>query len=137
MTEPSAAPRKLQWGWIGMSIVLYAVLYLVPLMIFTMRSGPLSFIWLFAGVVIVAALAGFLSKGVTSIEPAIAGAVLIFLFFITMIILIPGQIYILGAVIGRVIIMALVFLLSLLGAWMGERAQKLWRTQSTPETQKQ
>ena len=50
-----------------------------------------------------------------------------FLFFGTMALAIPRQVNMIGLTIGGLVIMAGVFLLSLLGAWLGERAQKLWR----------
>jgi hypothetical protein len=128
MPESPTQSKKLQWRWIGISMVLYAVFYLLPLIIFSMKAEMLAFIWLFAGIIIIAAIAGYLSEGVTLVEPAIAGAGLMFLFFLTMILLIPRQINIVNATIGMVILMLGVFLLSLVGAWLGERAQKLWRT---------
>jgi hypothetical protein len=138
MPEPSTPSKKLQWKWIGISMVLYALLYLLPLIIFFSAKAPvLAFIWLFAGVILVAALTGYLSKGITIVEPAIAGAALMFLFFITTIVTIPRQINITGTATAMVVMMAGVFLLSLLGAWLGERAQKLWRKQPTPEAQDQ
>ena len=137
MPESPTQSKKLQWRWIGISMVLYAVFYLLPLIIFAMKAEVLAFVWLFAGVIIIAAIAGYLSEGVTIVEPAIAGAGLMFLFFITMILLIPRQINMAGATIGMVIIMLGVFLLSLLGAWLGERAQKLWKSKPSESAEKQ
>jgi len=135
MSDPSTQSKKLQWKWIGISLVLYAVFYLLPLVILATKAEILSFVWLFAGVIVVGAVSGYFSEGVTILEPAIAGAGLIFLFFGTMILLLPRQINIGGVVLGTVILMISVFLLSLLGAWFGERAQKLWRSKAPVQTQ--
>jgi high-affinity Fe2+/Pb2+ permease len=88
--------------------------------------------WIFGGIIIVAAAAGFLSKGVTIWEPAIAGAGLFLSFFVVMTIyyrVFVNPDYnksenILGILIPTVVI----FVLSLLGAWFGELVQKLWKT---------
>ncbi len=135
MSEPSTPSGKLQWKWIGISLVLYAVFYLLPIIVSATRAEVFAFVWMFAGVIIVAAVTGCLSEGVTILEPAIAGAGLMFLFFITMMVLIPRQINITGAVIGMVILMVGVFALSLLGAWFGERAQQLWRSKPSEKTE--
>ena len=69
--------------------------------------------WLFAGIIIVVAVAGHFSKDVR--EPAIASATLVVLFFIVVGLNMEG------------LALAVVFLsLSLGGAWLGARAQKLW-----------
>lgn len=137
MSEPTTQSKKLQWKWIGISIVLYAVFYLLPLMLFTLGGGVIASIWVFAGIIVVAAVAGYWSEGVTIWEPAIAGAGLMLLFLIAMIAFIPRQISILNATIGMVIVAAMVFLLSLLGAWLGERAQKLWKSKPAEPAQQQ
>ncbi len=134
MSEPSTSAKKLQWKWVGISVVLYAAFYLIPLVIFASLNTALpAAIWIFAGVIIVAAVAGYLSEGVTIVEPAIAGAALMLLFFAAMIISMPRQINVGAASVGMLVIAVGVFLLSLLGAWIGERAQKLWKTPTAPE----
>ncbi len=137
MTEPSIQSKKLQWKWVGITIVLYAVFYLLPLFFLgpMLASKVAEFFfsaWIFAGIIIIAAVAGYLSEGVTIWEPAIAGVGLIFLFFlgITIFFPLPHRERIFQTIIPLVIVMAIVFLLSLLGAWLGERAQKLWKTKS-------
>ena len=137
MSEPTTQSKKLQWKWIGISIVLYALFYLLPLMLAILWSNAIASIWVFAGVIVVGAVAGYWSEGVTIWEPAIAGAGLMLLFLIAMVVFIPRQIDILNATIGMTIVMAGVFLLSLLGAWLGERAQKLWKSKPSESAQKQ
>jgi hypothetical protein len=87
--------------------------------------------WLFAGIIIIGAVTGYLSKGVTLWEPAIAGAGFITLFIIAITILSPpAGLSIFQSVVQLVITLAIFFLFSLIGAWLGERAQKLWKTKS-------
>jgi uncharacterized membrane protein len=137
MPEPSTHSKKLQWKWIGISMVMYALFYLLPLIVLANSVEVLAFVWLFAGIIIVAAVAGFLSKEVTIVEPAIAGAGLMLLFFVGSIIFIPRQINMKAVVFAMVIVSLGVFLLSLLGSWLGERAQKLWKPKSLEEPPKQ
>ena len=140
MSEQSSTTKKLQWKWVGITLLLYVVLYPAPVVIAYYLLAPkvtAIFIgsWSFAGIIIIGAIAGYLSEGVTLWEPAIAGAGLVFLFILGIIIFIPlpQRDRIFHAIILIVIMMAIVFLLSLLGAWLGERAQKLWKTKS-PES---
>jgi hypothetical protein len=137
MPETLATSNKLQWKWVGITLVLYAVFYLFPLFLFgsIIDSGKVTAIlfsaWIFAGIIVIAAVAGYISKGVTLWEPAIAGAGLIFSFFLGIMMFLPNRPRIFETIIPLVVITAIVFLLSLLGAWLGERAQKLWKTKSS------
>ena len=139
MPETLATSNKLQWKWVGITLVLYAVFYLFPLFLFgsIIDSGKVTAIlfsaWIFAGIIVIAAVAGYISKGVTLWEPAIAGAGLIFSFFLGIMMFLPNRPRIFETIIPLVVITAIVFLLSLLGAWLGERAQKFWKTKS-PES---
>jgi hypothetical protein len=139
MPESLTTSKKLQWKWVGITIVLYAVFYLFPLFLFgsIIASSKVTAIlfsgWIFAGIIIIAAVAGYISKGVTLWEPAIAGAGLIFFFFLGIMMFLPNRPRIFETIIPLLIVTAIVFLLSLLGAWLGERAQKLWKTKS-PES---
>lgn len=133
MPEPLIPSNKLQWKWVGITLVLYAVFYLLPLLFLSRTSDFLTGVWVFAGVIIIAAIAGYLSEGVTIWEPAIAGAGLLFLFFLGMIILFPPKGRIFQAIIPIIFTLVSIFLLSLFGAWLGERAQILWKKKS-PET---
>ena len=46
-------------------MVLYALFYLLPLLIFAAKAEMFAFIWLFAGIIVISAIAGYLSEGVT------------------------------------------------------------------------
>ncbi len=139
MTELLIPSGKLQWTWVGITFVLYVVLYLVPLVLTTEIFPDLFIIpgiWTFGGIVIVAAVAGYLSEGVTIWEPAIAAAGLVILFlaytaFITFPTAFRGAFF--RGVIFIVVPAAVVFTLSLTGAWMGERAQRYWKERSHQE----
>jgi hypothetical protein len=137
MAESSTQSKKLQWKWVGISFLMYVVFYLLPLVIlgkvFGINNQALFGIWVFGGVIIVAAVAGYLSEGVTIWEPAIAGAGLVFLWVIFILLFVHRHYSISRDIVPLLIAISIVFLLSLLGAWFGERAQKLWKTK-TPES---
>ncbi|MGH2568004.1 MAG: hypothetical protein ACRDGA_06660 [Bacteroidota bacterium] len=136
MAEPSTQPSRLQWNWVAITLVLYLLFYLLPLYLAS-RVFPHNLaipgVWIFAGVIIIAALAGYLSKGVTIWEPAIAGAGLVLLFIgYHFLFVFPMSSMPTGAILGGLILpTVIVFGLSILGAWLGERAQKVLKSQST------
>jgi hypothetical protein len=122
---------------------MYIVFYLLPIFVAgNLFKDKIAFqfvgAWIFGGIIIVAAAAGFLSKGVTIWEPAIAGAGLFLSFFVVMTIyyrVFVNPDYnksenILGILIPTVVI----FVLSLFGAWFGELVQKLWKTKPPEST---
>jgi hypothetical protein len=136
MTESSIQSKKLQWKWVGITFVMYLLFYLLPLILVDFFSAKTAFVligcWIFGGIIIVAAVAGYLSEGVTIWEPAIAGAGLVLILFITLAMYFhihsrPG-ITLFGEIAGILVPAIIVFLLSLFGAWLGERAQQLWKT---------
>jgi peptidoglycan/LPS O-acetylase OafA/YrhL len=123
--------KKLRWKWVGITLFLYTVFYVVPLfMVGDMPPSEVAEIfagvWLFAGIALIAAIAGFLSEGVTIWEPAIAGIALYALCFIAESIL-SAKIALLQHIAPPVVTLAVVFILSLYGAKWGEAAQELWR----------
>jgi hypothetical protein len=136
MAESSIQSKKLQWKWVGISLLMYILLYLLPIVIlgkvFGIDKQVLFSSWVFGGVIIVAALAAYLSEGTTIWEPAIAGTVLGFLWVI-FILLFVRRYSISGDVMQFLTAMSILFLLSLLGAWFGDRAKKLWKTK-TPDS---
>jgi hypothetical protein len=133
MPESLTTSKKLQWKWVGITIVLYAVFYLLPLFLLGDTSPIFTGVWFISGIIIIAAVSGYLSEGVTILEPAIAGAGLVLLFFLGALILNPPRVTIFQLVVPLLMVVVTAFLLSLLGAWLGERAQKLWKTK-TPES---
>lgn len=139
MTELLVPSGKLQWKWVGITFVFYVLFYLLPL-ILTTELFPNTLIipgiWIFGGIIIVAAIAGYISEGVTIWEPAIAAAGLVVLLLgYTALFVFPMAFRgaFLRAIVFVFIPAVVVFVLSLTGAWLGERAQRLWRTK-TPDT---
>jgi len=145
MADSQEQSKKLQWKWVGITFLLYVFFYLLP--IWVAAPGPIGnnvgklaamFIggWSFGGVIIIAAISGYLSKGVTIWEPAIAGAGAVVLWFIAFPIFLaaPMRFSISANIVPIVIAMFVVFLLSLVGAWLGERAQKLWKAKAPEST---
>jgi|WetSurMetagenome_2_1015567.scaffolds.fasta_scaffold705161_1 Na+/citrate or Na+/malate symporter len=139
MTDRFSQHAKLQWKWVGITLAMYFSLYLFPIFIisiFFKNTIAIKLIggWMFGGIIIVAALAGYLSKGITIWEPAIAGTGLILGIFVCVIVytrIINGErLNVVTEFLEILIPTFIVFLLSLLGAWIGERAQKLWKKES-------
>ncbi|HEY6952277.1 MAG TPA: hypothetical protein VI758_07705 [Bacteroidota bacterium] len=132
MAETPAQGKTLQWKWVAISFLSYVVFYLIPILVIGgfLPSRPVSdgaemflYTWLFAGIVIIAAVAAYLSPGVTIVEPAVAGAGLIVTLFAALLIFVWPKWFVSVAAVGMVLTIIVVFLLSLLGAWLGERIQ--------------
>lgn len=139
MAESSPQPKKLQWDWVGITFVMYMICYLLPILVVggvfgnfvvSYKAGIFIGAWSFGGAVILPALAGYISKGITILEPAIAGVGLVVLWFLAYRVFIArySAASVSEDIPSLITIMVIIFALSLLGAWLGERAQKLWRT---------
>jgi hypothetical protein len=140
MAELLVPSGKLQWKWVGVTFVFYLFFYLAPLVI-SIEVFPDEWLfpgmWIFAGIVIVAAAAGFISEGITIWEPAIAAAgltvlFLVYTFFIVFPLAFRGAFF--RGVVFVIIPAAIVFVLSLTGAWLGERAQRHWKDRRSAST---
>ncbi len=141
MTELTKKPGKLEWNWVAITFGMYVVLYLLPILFgfgfFTGRSGGRGMdlflgIWTFAGIIVIAAVCGYLSKGVTIWEPALAGLglatiVLLFLAYKIVFASAAHRMPLFHLVVPALALLGTVFVLSLLGAWLGELAQRLWK----------
>ena len=119
MSETPSTPPKIQWGFLFSSLLMFVFFYLLPVAL-AMDMNPRSTfdrVWSFAGIIIIAAVAGYFSKRVR--EPVIASAILaVSFFFITGMdakASAPGLVF---------------FSLALLGSWWGARAQTLRKKQS-------
>lgn len=139
MEDSSRQSKKLQWEWVGITFAMYVIFYLLPILalggvfgnfVVSYRAGVLIGAWSFGGAVILPAIAGYISKGITILEPAIAGVGLVALWFIAYRVFIArySAAGVSEDIPSLISIMVIIFALSLLGAWLGERAQKLWRT---------
>jgi hypothetical protein len=145
MDGSSSLTKKLEWKWVVITFFLYVVFYLVPILTALGTFWPHDFghiadvflgIWVFGGIIVIAAVAAFISKGITIWEPAIAGGVLvgaifgyaaIRIFYAT----VGIRFSMFRVLLPMLFIVMVVFVLSLLGASLGERAQKLWRSEKS------
>jgi len=142
MADASAQSNKLQWKWVGIAFLLEVVFYLLPILlvsdvfgnsVISIKAEMFIGAWSFGGAILLPAIAGLLSEGITIWEPAIAGVLLVAIWYIAFRLffaryITPG---ISEDVPYLILIMVLIFLLSLLGAWYGERVQKLWGTKTS------
>jgi hypothetical protein len=137
---------KFQWVWVVVTMMMYIVLYLVPLYLFggAFSSGfpahaqrMFSGTWVFAGIIITAGLAGFMSKGVTIWEPVVGS-----IGFIVLAVLMSELARVLRGgtfhlqVRDNVTTLVFFFLLSLLGSWLGELWQKSFLRKKGSSTDK-
>lgn len=137
MDEQTSGLTRLQWKWVAITFVLYLVFYLLPIaaVAYLTRGAESSigtlFIgtWMFGGLIIVAGVAAYVSTGITIFEPAIASATMIILWVIIFSLFVPyARFDVTRDALPALGIICVVFVLSLVGAWLGERAQRLWRT---------
>jgi hypothetical protein len=135
MDTPSQPRQTLQWKWVVLTLLLYILLYFLPLIIASGLTGQLATtlvkVWTFGGVVIVSAIAGYISRGVTIWEPAIASALLLVLIYGGFQVYFASQ----GGILFREVVPFFVYLgaifgLSLLGAGIGEGLQNMIRSGS-------
>ena len=142
MDEQVSSTQKIQWKWVGITLLFYIIFYPTPFFlahyilaskIATLFTG----IWLFAGISLIGIIVGYLSEGVTLWEPAIAAGLFIDLFFIVMVILTkifgggPVRQTFTQSLLQLFGITVFFFVFSLLGAWIGEGLQKLLKAKRT------
>jgi len=97
MDEQSPESNKLQWKWIAITFVMYLVFYLLPLAaVAYLTRGTESAVgnyfigtWMFGGLIIVAAVAAYVSTGITIFEPAIASGTMIVLWVMMFSLFVP------------------------------------------------
>jgi hypothetical protein len=136
MPDMPSAPKQFQWKWVGISLLMYIVFYFFPLTlvpggmlsgtVVTKASAMFIGVWSFAGMIIISAAAGYVSKGVTIKEPAAAAIGLVILSLVAVQIKFNAAIQVTTqGIIGLIIALAVVAGLSLAGAWFGEILQKV------------
>ena len=135
MNEQPNKLKNLQWKWVGITFAFYLIFYCLPIS-FGMRSlqsktspiGPVAIgAWVFAGIIIVAAVARFISKGVTLAVSALACIMMMIFWIIIFSLFVSGRSFdITRDTLPTAAIVLVVFMLSLLDAWLGDRAHKLW-----------
>lgn len=116
---------RFRWKWVWITLGMFALLYILPLAIAAAVPGEMGLRiiggWIFAGVLVVSALAGYFSKDVTIWEPAIAGGFVTLLSYAAMEIVNVLRGFPLRLEIGQLaVLLVAVFGLSLLGAGLGE-----------------
>ena len=141
MNAQATPAKKFQWKWVGISMASYLLFYVLPIAIIVHSYSPgdpsvmvrtVLAVWVFAGIFIIAAIVGYISEGVTLWEPACGAAstiVVVGTYFAIRIL--SSGLYVKMRMfhLSRDMLMAVIifFLFALLGAWFGERAQKLWK----------
>lgn len=140
--EGNLPTGKFQWLWVVITLTMYIVLYLFPLYLFggAFSSGfpahaqrMFSGTWVFAGIIVTAGLAGFMSKGVTIWEPVVGS-----IGFIVLVIVMNELAHVLTGgtfhlqVRDNLTTLVFFFLLSLLGSWLGELWQKILLKKNPP-----
>jgi fatty acid desaturase len=126
MADETRSKRTFQWEWVGIALVMYFVFYFLVLLV--LEGGKWNVvdaarIWTIAGAFLIAAVAGYLSRGVTVWEIALAALI------VTLLIMVANWLQLTSAVplgegIKPIITLVIVFLFSALGAWLGERIQR-------------
>lgn len=131
----------LQWKWVWITLGMFLLLYVLPLLGATTLGGALGHKliggWSFGGVIVISAIAGMLSEGVTIWEPAIAGVLMTILWYGGFEILLATRGLPLKLdVTSLVIVLIAIFGLSLLGAGLGEGIQNLSHQRKQPPKEK-
>lgn len=128
------AGRKFRWNWFGISFAVYLIFYIAPLSFSIGVTDYTSWIqgffstWLFGGVFVIAAVTAYLSQGVTIWEPTLASVAMMVVYTVgvygvrTMMYEDRGYL-VQYSVMDAFWPVVVVFLLALLGAWIGERIQ--------------
>jgi hypothetical protein len=115
---------------------MYIVFYFLPLTlvpggmfsgtVVTKASATFIGVWSFAGMIIISGVAGYVSRGVTIKEPAVAAIGLVILSLIAVQVKFNAAIQVtISGLLGLVIALVVVACLSLVGAWFGEILQKV------------
>src|SRR3989338_3749050 len=142
MESQEATTGSIQWKWVGFSFLMYLLFYLAPIMIIGRATAGTSMFkvaqmitvaWAFGGIIVIAAVAAYFSKGVTLFEPAFAAILLIIVTIVSMLMFtstrwVNQQLF-------RDILLPIVvfFVLALIGAWLGEKLQALKAKKTEPQ----
>jgi hypothetical protein len=133
-TATAGEAPGLQWKWVWITLAMFVVLYFLPILAAsTVKGGIAAMIiggWSFGGILVITALAGYLSKGVTIWEPALAGGLLTIMWYLGLQVVTPIKL----DVIQLAVVLVAIFGLSLLGAGLGEGIQNAAKKlKETPE----
>lgn len=137
MTEELDRSPGLQWKWVWITLGMFVLFYVAPLLAASTIRGEFGDKiiggWSFGGIIVVTAVAGFLSKGVTIWEPAIAGGLLTVLWYaLFQIIMAMKGVSVRIELAPLLVVMIAIFGLSLLGAGLGEGVQNVSKKKQNP-----
>ncbi len=122
------------WITLGMFVLFYVAPLLAASTIRGEFGDKIIGGWSFGGIIVVTAVAGFLSKGVTIWEPAIAGGLLTILWYaVFQIVMATKGVSVRIEVAPLLVVMIAIFGLSLLGAGLGEGIQNLSKKKPNPD----
>lgn len=130
MPDRQENAKKFEWKWMWITLGMFVVFYMIPLLVASSVKGSFGNMilggWMFGGIIVIAAVSAMFSKGVTILEPAVAGALLTFLWYIVYQILLVTNGLPMRLNLGRLlVVMVAIFGLSLLGAGLGEGIQNV------------
>lgn len=143
MPDVQSTRTKIQWKWVWTLLLMYVALYFLPLSlvpggflsrtIVTKGSATLTGIWSLAGMFIIAAVAGFVSRGVTMKEPAVVALGVAGIWLLALQITFNRVIRFSSEhTLGLFIALLMIVTLAVGGAWFGERMQILQRRAKIP-----
>ena len=142
MESQEAKTGSIQWKWVGFSFLMYLLFYMLPIMIIARASARTPFgltqtitvMWAFGGIIVIAAVAAYFSKGVKLFEPAFAAILLVIVTIISLLMFTSTRWA--NQQLLRDIILPIVvfFVLALFGAWLGEKLQALSTKKTEPQS---
>ena len=132
MPDESTSSGGFQWKWVWITLGMFIVFYILPILGATIIRGEagskLIGGWSFAGILVITAITGYLSRGVTIWEPAVAGGMLTILWYLGFQLVAAMKGIPLRLDLGQLLlIMIAIFGLSLVGAGLGEGIQNAAR----------
>ena len=143
MESQETKTGSIQWKWVGFSFLMYLLFYLLPIMIIGRATAGTSMFkvvqmitvaWAFGGIIIIAAVAAYFSKGVTLFEPAFAAILMIIITIVSMLMFTSTR-WVNQQLLRDIILpIAVFFVLALFGAWLGEKLQALSIKKTGPQT---
>ncbi len=132
MTDQVNPAKRFEWKWVWITLGMYVAFYMVPLFLASSVRGSFGNTilggWLFGGIIVIAGASAMMSKGVTILEPAVAGAFLTLLWYaVYQIMLVTSGLSLKLDFARLIVVMIAIFGLSLLGAGLGEGIQNVRR----------
>jgi hypothetical protein len=137
MSTSESIPKLIQWKYFRISLVMYLLYYLLPIVLLFLATRVTALFklaqtvgvsWAIGGVIVIAAVAAYRSKGVAFWEPALASVAMLILAMLALMIFdfvtysVMKSPQIIRDIIGPIVTF---FLLGLFGAWIGGRFQKV------------